>query len=134
MSGYKVKRVKEKRAFGPILNIRFLSRGHRSVFGKNRDKGIILKDLKLRVVKIGENGITEKDILTHDAHEPNPGIHYRLAGMSLPEYPVALGVIRAINAQTYSAAMIEQHERVQAKSKIRTMDELLRSGATWEVK
>ncbi|HNX83286.1 MAG TPA: 2-oxoacid:ferredoxin oxidoreductase subunit beta, partial [Bacteroidales bacterium] len=111
-----------------------LRHGEKMIFGKNRDKGIILKDLKLRVVKIGENGITEKDILTHDAHEPNPGIHYRLAGMSLPEYPVALGVIRAISAQTYDAAMMEQHERVQARSKIRTVDELLRSGSTWEVK
>lgn len=44
--------------------------------------------------------------------------------MSLPEYPVALGVIRAINAQTHDAVMIEQHERVQAKSRIRTVDEL----------
>jgi len=85
-------------------------------------------------VTIGQDGVTEDDILTHDAHEPNPGIHYRLAGMSLPEYPVALGVIRAINAQTYDAAMIEQHERVQAKSSIRTVDDLLRSGSTWEVK
>jgi 2-oxoglutarate ferredoxin oxidoreductase subunit beta len=115
-------------------NTLVLHHGEKMIFGKNRDKGIILKDLKLKVVKIGEDGITEDDILTHDAHEPNPGIHYRLAGMSLPEYPVALGVIRAINAQTYSAAMIEQHERVQAKSKIRTMDDLLNSGATWEVK
>jgi 2-oxoglutarate ferredoxin oxidoreductase subunit beta len=47
---------------------------------------------------------------------------------------VALGVIRAISAQTYDAAMMEQHERVQARSKIRTVDELLRSGSTWEVK
>jgi len=111
-----------------------LHHGEKMIFGKNRDKGIILKDLKLRVVTIGQDGITEDDILTHDAHEPNPGIHYRLAGMGLPEYPVALGVIRAINDQTYDAAMIEQHERVQAKSGIRTVDDLLRSGSTWEVK
>lgn len=86
------------------------------------------------MVKLGENGITEKDILTHDAHETNPGIHYRLAGMSLPEYPVALGVIRAIDAQTYDAAMMEQHDRVQSASKIRSVDDLLLSGSTWEVK
>jgi len=115
-------------------NTIILRHGEKMIFGKNRDKGIILKDLKLKVVKIGEDGITEKDILTHDAHEPNPGIHYRLAGMSLPEYPVALGVIRAISTKTYDAAMMEQHERVQARSKIRTVDELLKSGATWEVK
>jgi len=111
-----------------------LHHGEKMIFGKNHDKGIILQDLKLKVVTIGENGFTEKDILVHDAHEPNPGIHYRLAGMTLPEYPVALGVIRAIDAQTYDAAMTEQHDRAQNASKIRSVDDLLMSGSIWEVK
>jgi 2-oxoglutarate ferredoxin oxidoreductase subunit beta len=111
-----------------------LHHGQPMIFGKNRDKGIILENLKLKVVKLGENGITEKDVLVHDAHEPNPGIHYRLAGMSYPQYPVALGVIRAINAQTYDGAMIEQHVMVQASSKIKSVDDLLMSGSTWKVK
>ncbi len=114
-------------------NTIILRHGEKMIFGKNQDKGLILKDLKLKVVRLGENGITEKDILVHDAHEVNPGIHYRLAGMSLPEYPVALGVIRSIPDLTYDDAMLQQHERVQAKSQIRSVDELLRSGATWEV-
>jgi len=111
-----------------------LHHGQPMIFGKNRDKGIILVNLKLKVVKLGEGGITEKDLLVHDAHEPNPGIHYRLAGMTYPEYPVALGVIRAINAQTYDGAMLEQHVMVQASSKIKSVDDLLMSGPTWKVK
>jgi 2-oxoglutarate ferredoxin oxidoreductase subunit beta len=54
--------------------------------------------------------------------------------MTYPEYPVALGVIRAINDQTYDGAMLEQHKRVQASSKIKSVDDLLMSGSTWEVK
>jgi len=115
-------------------NTIMLRHGQPMIFGKNRDKGIILVNLKLKVVRLGEGGITEKDLLVHDAHEPNPGIHYRLAGMTYPEYPVALGVIRAINAPTYDGAMLEQHVRVQASSKIKTMDDLLMSGSTWKVK
>ncbi len=111
-----------------------LRHGQPMIFGKNRDKGIILVNLKLKVVRLGEGGITEKDLLVHDSHEPNPGIHYRLAGMTYPEYPVALGVIRAINDQTYDGAMLEQHARVQASSKIKTVDDLLMSGSTWKVK
>ncbi len=114
-------------------NTLILRQGERMIFGKDNDKGIILKDLKLKVVRLGENGITEKDILIHDAHEPNPGIHYRLAGMALPEYPVALGVIRSIKAETYDGAMMKQHEMVQKESKIRSMDDLFKSGSTWEV-
>ena len=115
-------------------NTIILHHGEKMIFGKDRDKGIILQDLKLKVVKLGEDGITENDILVHDIHELNPGIHYRLAGMAPPEYPVALGVIRAIDAQTYDGAMQEQHVRVQDASQIKNVDELLRSGATWEVK
>lgn len=121
---------KETREDNTIL----LRHGQPMIFGKNRDKGIILVNLKLKVVRLGEGGITEKDLLVHDAHEPNPGIHYRLAGMGYPDYPVALGVIRAINDQTYDAAMMEQHVRVQAASTIKSVDDLLMSGSTWEVK
>jgi 2-oxoglutarate ferredoxin oxidoreductase subunit beta len=113
-------------------NTLVLRHGEPMIFGKNRDKGIILENLKLKVIKIGEMGITEKDILVHDAHEPNPGIHYRLAGMHLPEYPVALGVIRSIKDHTYDEAMRDQHVRVQEASKIKSVDELLNSGATWK--
>ena len=73
-----------------------LKHGQPMIFGKDNDKGLILDGLKLKVVKLGENGITEKDIIVHDAIEPNPGIQYMLANMRYPEYPVALGVIRAV--------------------------------------
>jgi 2-oxoglutarate ferredoxin oxidoreductase subunit beta len=109
-----------------------LRHGEPMIFGKNRDKGITLENLKLKVIKFGENGYTEKDVLVHDAHEPNPGIHYRLAGMHLPEYPVSLGVIRSITDHTYDEAMRDQHVRIQGASKIKTVDELLNSGATWK--
>jgi 2-oxoglutarate/2-oxoacid ferredoxin oxidoreductase subunit beta len=111
-----------------------LHHGQPMIFGKNRDKGIILENLKLKVIRLGEKGLTEKDVLVHDAHEPNPGIHYRLAGMAHPEYPVALGVIRAIDVQTYDGAMIEQHVRVQSASRVKCMDDLMNSGSTWTVK
>lgn len=110
-----------------------LQHGMPMIFGKEKEKGIMLEGLKLKVVKLGENGITEKDLLVHDAHEPNPGIHYMLAGMSYPEYPVALGIIRAVETQTYDSAMIAQHVAIQAKSKIKCVDDLLREGSTWEV-
>lgn len=113
-------------------NTLVLRHGEPMIFGKNRDKGIILENLKLKVITLGQNGYTEKDVLVHDAHEPNPGIHYRLAGMHLPEYPVALGVIRSIKDHTYDEAMRDQHVRVQEASKIKSVDELLNSGATWK--
>jgi len=110
-----------------------LKHGQPMLFGKENDKGLILDGLKLRVVKIGEDGISGENILVHDAVEPNPGIHYMLANMKYPEYPVALGVIRAVPAPTYDRSVKEQIEEVKKHSKIKCMDDLLNSGSTWSV-
>ena len=110
-----------------------LRHGEKMTFGKDNNMGLILDGLKLRVVKIGENGISEKDILVHDATEPNPGIHYMLANMKYPEYPVALGIIRAVAGETYDNAIASQISEVKKSSKIKCVDDLLRSGSTWEV-
>lgn len=110
-----------------------LKHGEKMIFGKNNDKGLVLEGLKLKVVNIGENGITENDILVHDSLEPNPGIHYMLANMKYPEYPVALGIIRSVEGETYDNAITEQISEIKKSSKIKCVDDLLRSGSTWEV-
>lgn len=110
-----------------------LKHGEPMVFGKEKDKGLILDGLRLKVVKIGENGMTVDKLLVHDAHESNPGIQYMLANMKHPEYPVALGVIRAVSSYTYDQAVTHQIEKVKETSPIKCMDDLLNSGSTWEV-
>ena len=111
-----------------------LKHGEPMIFGKNRDKGLILDGLKLKVVKIGENGIARSDILVHDAQEPNPGIHMMLVNMKAPDMPVALGVIRAVKDHTYDDQMRDPLIEVRMRSRIFNMDQLLHSGETWEVK
>jgi len=111
----------------------WLEHGKPMIFGNDNDKGLIMRNEKLEVVKIGENGITEKDILVHDAHTDNLGLHLMLVEMSYPEYPVAFGVIRDVKKPTYNDLMDQQIEEVTAKSKIKTMDDLLNSGNTWEI-
>jgi 2-oxoglutarate ferredoxin oxidoreductase subunit beta len=110
-----------------------LKHGEPMVFGKGNEKGLILDGLKLRVVKIGGNGISEKNILVHDALEPNPGIQYMLANMRYPEYPVALGVIRSVKGPTYEDDVESQIKEVKKSSKIKCVDDLLNSGSVWKV-
>ncbi len=110
-----------------------LRQGEPMIFGKNMDKGLKLDGLKLKVVKLG-NGTTEKDIIVHDAEENNPGMHTMLANMRNPGFPVALGVIRAVSAPTYDMAVKGQISKVQKNRQIKNVDELLRSGSTWESK
>jgi 2-oxoglutarate/2-oxoacid ferredoxin oxidoreductase subunit beta len=110
-----------------------LKHGEPMIFGKNNEKGLVLEGLKLKVVNLGENGITEKHVLVHDALEANPGIQYMLANMRYPEYPVALGVIRNVTGTTYENLVREQIAEVRKKAKIKCMDDLLNSGSTWVV-
>ncbi len=113
-----------------------LRHGEPMIFGKDRDKGLILdvKNLKLRVVTLCPGGFTEKDVLVHDAQENNPGIHTMLANMRYPDYPVALGVIRSVTAVTYDRTLTNQIDKVQQTAKYRNINDLIYSGNTWEIK
>ena len=108
--------------------------GEKMIFGKNRDKGIALDGWRLKVVTIGENGVTEDDILTHDSHSDNLGLQMMLADMKWPDFPVALGVIREVPDITYEDEVAKQVEGVKAKAKVHNVDELLHGGSTWELK
>ncbi len=110
-----------------------LHHGEKMIFGKEQNKGLVLDGMKLKVVTIGENGVTEDDILTHDAHADNIGLHMMLADMKYPEYPLALGVIRDVDAPTYEEEVANQLEQVKEHSKVHTVDELLHSGSTWTI-
>jgi len=111
----------------------FLKHGEPMIFGNNKDKGLIFDKAFLKVATIGENGVTLDDILIHDVTEPNGYVHQQLIGMKLPDFPVAMGVIRAVEAPVYDQLMEEQIASVQSKAKIKSIDDLLSSGNTWVV-
>ncbi|GHT10014.1 2-oxoglutarate ferredoxin oxidoreductase subunit beta [Bacteroidia bacterium] len=109
-----------------------LRHGEPMIFGKNGDKGLVLKGLKLQAVTIGKEGISEKDILVHDAHDTDITLHTMLVGMK-GDLPVALGVIRQVDSDTYNDKLSAQIEDVYATRKIGNVTELLNSGETWEI-
>ncbi len=111
-----------------------LKHGEKMIFGKDKNKGLVLDNMQLKVVTIGENGVSLDDILVHDAHTDNVALHMMLADMQYPDYPVALGIIRAVDMETYDDGIQMQIEEVKANSKIHNVDELLNSGSTWNIK
>lgn len=111
-----------------------LKHGEPMIFGKEKNKGLILDGLGLKVVTIGENGITRADILVHNAQQPDPGVHMMLVNMKAPDMPVALGVVRDFKDHTYDDQVRDQLIEVRMQAKIFNMDGLLNSGETWEVK
>jgi len=110
-----------------------LRHGEKMIFGKDRSKGLVLQGMGIKAVTIGEGGYTIDDILTHDAHTDNMGIHMMLADMKGPGLPVALGVIRDVRDITYDDGVRDQVKDVMLKSQIHCVDDLLHSGSTWEV-
>ena len=108
--------------------------GEKMLFGKNKEKGLVLEGMGIKAVTVGEDGYTLDDILVHDSQTDNMGLHMMLAEMKGPELPVALGVIRNVKQVTYDDGVHDQVLEVTAKSRIHSVDELLHSGSTWEVK
>ena len=111
----------------------FLRHGEKMLFGKNREKGLVLDGLQLKAVTIGQDGYTMDDILVHDAHEKSITMHTMLAMMG-DELPVAMGVIRDTEAPVYDEAVHQQLAEVQTKKPARTLNEMLMAGETWEIK
>ena len=109
----------------------FVEHSKPMIFGKDRDKGLVLNGLKLEVVTIGENGITEEDILVHDAHEEDPTLHQILARL---QYPLVTGIIRKFEDVTLEERMDKLTAEVKANSKFSQTDDLFFSGETYEVK
>lgn len=111
-----------------------LENGEKMIFGKERDKGIVfdLSEFKLKVVQIGENGISEDDILTHD--DSNKSMARLLAELGTGEgEPVAMGVLyREPVDYSYEEAV---HTQVADAQKIRkrTIKDLVYGGQTWTV-
>jgi len=111
-----------------------LEDGKPMLFGPEMNKGIVLNGFKLELVTVGKNNVTEDDILIHDAKEQDPTLHAMLARMRPPEFPAALGIIRAARRSTFDEGLLNQLEYEKENAKFKTVDELLRSGETWEVK
>ena len=95
-------------------------------------RGIRLRDCMPEVVTLGENGVTEKDILRHDEKAQLP-LAMALAALEAPDAPTALGVLRAVQRPAYhelNAAQLAQAKQTQGPG---DLTKLLYTGDTWTV-
>ncbi len=116
-------------------NAIYVRHGEKLVFGPNNEFGLVQKGFGLRVVTIGQGGYTLDDVLVHDAHCQDDTLQLKLAMMDNSQgFPVALGVIRDVEAPTYNDAVNAQVEEVAGKKKYHNFMELLETNDIWEVK
>ena len=119
---------------GRAKNAIYVEHGKPLVFGENNEFGLMQEGFGLKVVKIGENGVTIDDILVHDAHAEDDTLQLKLAMMDNERgFPVALGVIRDVAAPTYDEALNMQLNEVKEKKNYHTFAELLETNDVWTV-
>jgi len=85
------------------------------------------------VVTLGENGVTEGDILVHDIYLEDPSVVFMLARMEQPEFPQPVGIFRSIERQSYDQLLVDQIDGAIAKSGPGNLEKLIYSGDMWTV-
>ncbi len=107
--------------------------GQPLIFGKEGDKGLRLNpsSLTIEVVRMGENGIGEDDLLVHD--QTNAALAYLLTGLQPPDFPMVLGVIYENPDSTYERDVWRQYEQVRDEYGPADFNAFIAKGRTWRV-
>ena len=103
------------------------------VFGRNRDKALCLKGLRLERVEYKE-GMDAKDLLIHNESDPDPTYAYLLTQMEYPDMPVPFGIFREIVKPTYDGMLNEQVQEAIKKRGKGDLKDLIYGSDTWTVK
>lgn len=111
-----------------------LRHGEKMLFGKEMNKGLVQDGFLLKAVTIGEEGYTIDDVLTHDAHCQSNFLHQQLAMMDGKSLPLAIGVIRDVEAPVYEEEVDKQTHNVEERKHFGSLRDMIMAGETWEVK
>ena len=111
-----------------------LIHGEKMLFGKEMNKGLVQDGFGLKAVELGKDGYSIDDVLVHDAHCRENFLHQQLAMMDGHTLPLAIGVIRDVEAPVYDQEVAHQVEEVKKKKGFTSLRELILSGDVWEVK
>lgn len=123
-----------------------LRHGEKMIFGKEKDKGLALDYSQGVMPQLIVVAADDPRVLTHDATTEDPTLHRMLVLMGQDEairrlgeeatgteLPIALGVIRNVEEETYDSAVNQQIEQVREHSKVKTFDQLTSTLEQWEV-
>ena len=111
-----------------------LVHGEKMIFGDAGQYGLVRDGFLVKAVTIGEDGYTLDDVLVHDAHTQSNFLHQQLAMMDGVSLPLAIGVIRDVEAPVYNEEVDRQVEEVRAAHGFDSLRAMALAGDTWEVK
>ena len=110
-----------------------LEHGKPLLYGKGRNRGIRLRGLEPEAVTVGEDGVTEADLVVHDEAADHSGLAFFLSQFDAPKLPVPLGVFRAVSAPTYEDMNNQLHADAEARRGRGNLAGLFNSGDTWTI-
>lgn len=115
-----------------------LKHGEKMIFGKHKDKGLALDYSHGLMPQLMVVESTDERVLIHDATTQDSTLHRMLAVMGIEqqrdgELPIALGVIRNIEIETYDAAVNQQITIVRENSQTTSFDQLTATLEQWQI-
>jgi 2-oxoglutarate/2-oxoacid ferredoxin oxidoreductase subunit beta len=109
-----------------------LEHGKPMLYGKDGNRGIRMRSLAPEVVTVGENGVTEADLVVHDEHAANGGLAFFLSQFAAP-LPVPMGIFRAVDAPAYETLNSQLAANTRQQRGQGTLEKLFNSGDTWTI-
>jgi 2-oxoglutarate ferredoxin oxidoreductase subunit beta len=97
------------------------------------NKGLVRDGFYLKAVELGKDGYTIDDVLVHDAHTESNFLHQQLAMMDGHDLPLAIGVIRDVEAPVYNQEVDAQIADVRAKKGYNSLRSMILAGEHWTV-
>jgi 2-oxoglutarate/2-oxoacid ferredoxin oxidoreductase subunit beta len=110
-----------------------LEHGKPMVYGKELNRGIRMRGMQAEAVTLGENGVTEADLLVHDEKANSSALAFLLSQLEGPDWPVPLGGFRALETPTYQERNAQQAAGARQTKGRGDLAGLLNSGDTWTI-
>lgn len=111
-----------------------LEHGKPILFGKGHRKALTVRNMEPVIVNLDDDLISyDREVLIHDTKRESQAMTALLTQLEPPDFPIGLGVFRAIERPTYDELLMQQIEQATAKLGRGNLHSLLHSGTTWEV-
>ena len=112
-----------------------LEHGSALVFGpKGSRRGIRIEHGVPRLVALRDDeDPIAAGVTVHDEKHESPAYAFALATLAPPEFPIPVGVLRAVERPIYERMLADQIERAVAQTGPGRLEALLHSGDTWTV-
>lgn len=113
-------------------NTVFLEDGKPLIFGKNKDKGIVIKDFSPTVVDLNDPQTNANELIIHN--EKNVALAQMIASMSYDnDLPRPFGIFVDIDKPSYDSLINKQIDDVINKLGPGDVNELLKGSEFWEI-